>query len=308
VKFKKQKPPTRRSPLSDNTGRSAAFSYYSRSSASSAPAAYTDRKPGRDDAKPRRFTLAYAAQRFGAVVALIALILLLVSSIQVTMMPKVQILNQADTVSLHSVEDYQAALEQIMKRSWTNTNKITINTREIGRQLQAEHPEVADISIELPLIGQRPIVYLQLTEPQLLLTNASGQAFVIDEDGRALVDASQVSEAIVGKLPTVIDESSLQITPGSIALSAADVRFITSVLYQLDKADVAVGKLVLPQGSRQLTVHLYKQDYYGKFNLQAGHPNQQVGTFLAVRDRLKGEGKQPKQYIDVRLLGRAYYK
>ena len=258
--------------------------------------------------KPKRDTLKYVAQRFGAIVALLALFLLFITSVQVTMQPRVQLLNESDTIQLHSATDYQVATEQIMKRSWTNTNKLTINTRSIGQQLQTEYPEIADASIELPLVGQRPIVYLQLTEPQLILVNASGQAFLVDEKGRALADAAQVDSSVVSKLPTVTDESGLQLSQGEVAMSSADVRFVTSVLYQLRQANVAVSKLTLPQGSRELDVYLYGQSYYVKFNLHEGGPMQQVGALLAVRQQLDAQGKSPSKYIDVRLLGRAYYK
>ncbi|MCA9325855.1 hypothetical protein KDA23_07420 [Candidatus Saccharibacteria bacterium] len=306
MKFKKQKPPVSRRPASGHASRPQAFSYYSQRSTTPQPG--TNRQPGRFAMKPKRDTLKYVAQRFGAIVALLALFLLFITSVQVTMQPRVQLLNESDTIQLHSATDYQVATEQIMKRSWTNTNKLTINTRSIGQQLQTEYPEIADASIELPLVGQRPIVYLQLTEPQLILVNASGQAFLVDEKGRALADAAQVDSSVVSKLPTVTDESGLQLSQGEVAMSSADVRFVTSVLYQLRQANVAVSKLTLPQGSRELDVYLYGQSYYVKFNLHEGGPMQQVGALLAVRQQLDAQGKSPSKYIDVRLLGRAYYK
>jgi hypothetical protein len=140
------------------------------------------------------------------------------------------------------------------------------------------------------------------------LTNAAGQAFAVDEMGRALADASQLTTDLAGKLPTVTDESGLQLQAGQIALSSADVKFVKSVLYQLEHAHIQVGKLVLPQGTREFDVYLYKMPYFVKFNLHDGNVKQQVGAFIAVQKHLSEQGKQPRQYIDVRLLGRAYYK
>lgn len=305
MRFKKQKPLVRNRPGGDQA-RPKAFSYYGQRQSSEQPP--TTRQPGRGETAASKVSLKFIAQRFGAILALSAVLLLLITSVQVTMKPKVDILNEPNALMLRTAADYQNTLERIMKRSWTNTNKLTIDTQSIGRQLMAEYPEVADVSIALPLIGQRPVAYLQLTEPQLLLTNGASQAFVIDENGRALADASRLNASIVRKLPTVTDESGLEIKAGRIAMSADDVSFIKTVLYQLDEAHVEVGRITLPQGSRQLNVYLYKQPYFVKFNLQDGDAKQQVGTFLAVRQRLERQGKQPRQYIDVRLPGRAYYK
>lgn len=308
MKFKKQKQSVRQRPGS-NRARPKAFSYYGQRQRPTADQPLpASRQMGRSEATPRGQTLKFIIQRFGAVLAIIAVLLLLVTSVQVDMKPRVSILNQSTSLSLHTSSDYQTAAEQIMKRSWTNTNKLTIDTQSIARQLQASFPEIADASIALPLVSQRPVVYLQLTEPQLLLTNHVGQAYVIDETGRALADAAQLDATVAGKLPTITDESGLRITQGQIALSSADVNFIKTVLYQFDKAGIKVGKVTLPQGSRQLNVYIYKKPYFVKFNLQEDDAKQQAGAFIAVKRQLDRRGKAPRQYIDVRLPGRAYYK
>ena len=248
------------------------------------------------------------AGRFGAIIAFAAVILLLVSSIQVDMKPRVVILNQDQSLQLHTASEYQTTAEQVMKKSWTNTNKLTIDTRSVGIQMQLAHPEIADVSVALPLVGQRLVMFLQLTEPQLILSGKDGLAYVIDENGRALVDVANAGTNVVHGLPTISDESSLAMDVGKVALPQEDVAFIKTVLYQLNQSGIPLGRISLPSGGRELDIYVSGQPYFIKFNLEENTPKQQVGSFLAVDKHLQKKGEKPKEYIDVRLAGRAYYR
>jgi hypothetical protein len=146
-----------------------------------------------------------------------------------------------------------------------------------------------------------------MTEPRLVLSPTSGAAYVLDDNGRAIVAASQVDNLDGLKLPTVTDQSGLKMHQGSVVLSASAVSFIHTVVYELQAAHVQYSQLILPPASQELDVYLSGQPYYVKFNLHQTNAREQVGVFLAVQADLKGKGVTPAHYIDVRVSGRAYY-
>jgi hypothetical protein len=86
------------------------------------------------------------------------------------------------------------------------------------------------------------------------------------------------------------------------------VSFIKTVAAQLSAQHIGVKAMVLPPAADELDVYLAGQPFYGRFNLETGTALQQTGTFVAVWRQLQGQGTTPRDYIDVRIDGRAYYK
>lgn len=299
----------RRRPSKTEGARRSPYAYYSRQQ--TIPNSANDANRARRQPLPRskREVFDYLAQRFGLVLVVIASLALLISSVQVSMRPRLVIVNDTAVYRLHPDSTYQANLSQTLRSSWANTNKLTINTGDMVRNLKADYPEVANASVTLPIIGQRAVVYVQLTKPSLLLVGSNGSAFVLDETGRVLAPASQVSNLDSFNLPTVTDESGLTLRSGSLALSGGSVDFITTVLYQLHAAGVQYSRLVLPPSSQELDIYTAGPAYYAKFNMhEEDTARQQAGEYLATAHYLAEKGITPAAYIDARLPGRVYYK
>jgi hypothetical protein len=298
---------TRRRPA-EGGGRAKQYSYYARQQAA---AATTDANRARRQPLPRskREILRFVGERFGVVLALLAGLALLVTSVQVSMNPRLVIVNDTAVYRLHPDDTYKANISRTLRSSWTNTNKITIDTTKVATELKRTYPEVADASVALPVLGQRPMVYIQLTKPSLVLVSADGTASVLDEKGRVLAPASQVTNLDSFGLPTITDESGLISKPGELVLSSGAVNFIQTVLFELHSAGVNYSKLVLPPSSQELDVYITGQTYYAKFNLHSDTTaREQAGAYVATVTYLQKQGKVPTAYVDVRLSGRTYYK
>jgi hypothetical protein len=306
--FKSKKPPEetgRRRPIPGSQSRPASFSYYSQSQPRGENTPTARRQP---IPKPKTEVLHYVGQRFGVFIAIFATAALLISSVQVSRNPRIRIVNDTEVYRIHSDSLYQEALSRELQASWTNSNKITINTDQLALDLQKSYPELADVSVALPVLGQRPIAYLQMTRPSVLLVTTGGNAYVLDETGRVLAPAARVTNLDSFKLPTVTDNSGLNPEVGKLVLPGSTINFIRGVTYQLQSAHVAYDKLVLPEASQELDVYLSGKSYLVKFNAHDDSAREQAGAFLAVQARLDKQGSLPASYIDVRLPGRAYYK
>lgn len=313
--FKGSKKPTehgRRRPV--ERGKPAgAFSYYaSKRSNLSTKKEVTARNSAKQAQKQPRLKInqlnfGKLGQQFGSVLLGVVLIASVVSVLQVDTTPRVVMLN-GDTAkfALHTTADYQNTATDSLRSSLFNSNKITVNTRSVVRDLRTKFPEIYDASLVLPLVGHRPTVYIELTRPALVLRTASF-ATVIDNSGRALMVSPSKDAYSSLKLPMVDDQSNLMLKVGDVALSSDNVAFIEDVIRQFSSQTLAINRLVLPAGKEELDVYPAGVKYYVRFNTHDTNSREQSGTFFAVRQQLGKQGTTPKQYVDVRIAGRAYY-
>ena len=303
-------PPARRRP--ERTSQTpAAFSYYSRRSESLTP---QERRrnfqtPDVLTRKQLASTANFARQRFGLVIVALAVVIAAGNTLRLSPHAKVDSLNEpAASFLLHDQKAYESAANRYLSESVWNGNKITVNTDAVAAKLQKDFPELTSVSIALPLVGHRPVVYIRAAAPRLLLTTNSGQSFVVDENGKALIAAARVANIAALKLPVVDDESGIRLTEGSTVLSSSSVSFMRIVLAELAAQQVHTQRLTLPAAASEFDVYPVGEPYFVKFNMQSDSALQQAGAYLATIGRLKEQGITPTQYIDVRVDGRAYYK
>jgi len=297
--------PRRRPPVA-GTSRPQSFSY--RSSRYDQDFNVGRAQPRQQDSRRRERLIKELRQRFGLVIAGVVLLVCIGFMLHLSPTPKVEPLSaSSNAYFLRSTSAYQQAARQLFASSLFNGNKITVNTAGIAAKLQQEFPELASVSISLPIMGHRPVVYIAPTTPSLLLQTTHG-TYVLDDTGKALLKADAVGGIDKMNLPTIIDNSGLAVQLNHVALPADTINFIRTVAAELQAKGITPSKLVLPSAAYELDVTPQGAGYYIKFNLHSGDARQQAGTYLAVRHQLAAQHITPKHYIDVRLDGRAYYK
>jgi hypothetical protein len=250
-------------------------------------------------------------QRLKHIPTYIAAVVILVAisyASTLTTTPKIIVVNDDDPSVqqiLKDTENYRQAASERLSSSVLNRSKLTINTSALEEQLYEQIPEATDIGIALPILGRNPIVYLRIAQPALVLSTNDNQSFVIDEQGRAVLEAPEKVNA--KDLITVKDKSGLAITPGSFVLTKDDVTFITDINRSMKQAKTSVKHMTLPLLANEVDVYLKDQDYYVKFSSERG-VEEQVGAFLATKQQLAKDNVQPTKYIDVRVEGRTFTK
>jgi hypothetical protein len=224
--------------------------------------------------------------------------------------PKIILLGSTeDRIFLRSTETYEIAATNLLNGSLSNRNKLTLNTDYIANALEQEFPELGIVTVQAPLVGDSVNIYLEPAAPALLLISTSGAKFALDSSGVAIEQVNDITKLASLQLPSVTDQSGLNVQLHKAVLSSDDVAFIQTIVEQLATHKLQVTKLILPNGSSELDVYPSGVSYYIKFNLEdESDVNQQIGTFLATRMYLLKNNTTPSQYIDVRSLGRAYYK
>jgi len=302
-------PLTRRQKLSadDLTPPPPAFSYRAqRSEEARGTGRQAQREPTRpsDDKPFGHFWL----QRFGLIILLLAVMASAVNILSLSTDAKILPLATDSSRSLlRATAVYENAATQQLSRSIWNRNKITVNTSQLNRQLLSQFPELGSVSVTVPLLAHRPLVYIEPADPALILVTDNG-AFVIDATGRALLKGANPAALSQPRLPVITDQSGLSLQLNRQALSADSVSFIQTVVAQLAAKQFTVSGMTLPAAASELDIHLAGQPYFVKFNLQSNNAKGEAGTFLATITQLHRQNITPSQYVDVRVDGRAYYK
>jgi hypothetical protein len=296
-------PRTRISPASPPKG--TVFSYYANRSVRTGSAARSIEEQQQEIAAQRAQKLSWL-RRLPTIALLLVLLVLVASMLQLSSNAKVVTVNSGQGgIFLRDRKIYEAAAHQAFA-SLLNANKLTVDASGISSRLRQEFPELRVVSVSLPIVGNRPVVYIQAAAPKFILSSRSG-TYVLDSDGRAVITDNQVPQTARLGVPVVTDESGLQIAVGHIALPRDTVSFITEVVGQLKAKGLSVTSLTLPAGTNELYVRLNGVGYYVKFNLHSD-AREEAGTFLAVKDSLAAMHKTPGEYVDVRVKSKAYYK
>lgn len=297
---RKQPPePTRARP--ESPAGSRVFSYYATGS--------REANPRSQQAEKRNQPI---KTRFGwqGIPSIIATVLIIGSVLYVLSLetnPRIQILSGLQQATLlQKTEVYQAAAQDILSSSVLNRTKLTINTDAVARELKNRYPELSDVAITVPLASHRLLFELEPVEPSLILVSDNG-SHVVDQNGRAVVATKNVPALSKLSLPQVTDSSSLQIEPGTAALPKEHVEFIIQLMHQLEGQKLNIETLTLPTVPNELHVRVAGDKYFVKFNMQ-GSARLQAGAYSAMRKQLSAGGIKPKEYVDVRVEERAFYK
>ena len=196
---------------------------------------------------------------------------------------------------------YAAAAHKLLTSSVTSHSKLTVDLNGTATALERQFPELEAVSVGVPLISSRPIVYVQVAQPSLVLQTANGN-YALNRSGVVLAKLS----SIPGGVPLIADQSGVRPTPGKQFLPSSTVFFVQTVVYQLAAANMAVNVGTLPSGNPyELDVRLNGRLYFIKYNLQAD-ARTQSGAAIATLQQLGGNA--PSAYLDVRVPGRVYYK
>jgi len=275
---------------------------------------YSSRNPGKNDQsrrdrQPDETRIRSGSLFWSRIITLligVSIIAILGDLLWLDNQPKLTILNGSTNVLMKSKSTYEIAAQKIINSSLVNRNKVTINVSAITSGLEKEFPEIANATLTLPFTGHQIQIYLQPSNPQLLVDGGSG-VFAVNNNGVA-IGQETAPTMILGNLglPKVNDED-LSVKTGQQALSSGDVAFVEYVISELRVQHLNVTSLTLPPASRELDVVVSDQHYYIKFNLQ-NSAEEQVGSYITTQQYLSKNNITPAQYIDVRVPGRAYYK
>lgn len=246
--------------------------------------------------------------RFRLVPTIIALAIILISvlfSLTISSRPSASTLNDQAS-PYRPLADYESAVEELIKSNPGNLTKLSLQTNEIEKKLMEKYPELQAAVLRLPVLGRKPSLIIDIKPPALLLATTSN-VYVLDSSGVIISEAKYLPQEHRSNLLVVKDESGLPTEVGSHVLPTQTVDFMREAIRQLRDKDLHVSSLMLPQSANELDIKLDGLPYSIKTDV-TGDPRLQLGSFLAVKENLEGEGITPAEYVDVRVEEKVFYK
>ncbi|HSX05478.1 MAG TPA: hypothetical protein VLF69_03360 [Candidatus Saccharimonadales bacterium] len=217
--------------------------------------------------------------------------------------PKIILLgkNSVSASYLQPASTYQAAAQKLLGSSLTNRTKITANLDGTAAAMRQKFPELQAVSLTLPLVGNRPVIYVQAAQPSVLVQSIHGN-YALNKSGLVLAKVAHIPSGV----PLVVDQSGVALHPGKRYLPGSTIGFVQTLSYQLTAAHLAVSAFILPSGSPyELDARLEGKPFVIRCNLQA-EALVQSGAAIATLQHL-GSGV-PAAYLDVRTPDRVYYR
>lgn len=294
--FRKTPAVVRRQPSSIDTRGRGVFSYHANRAADTQT---RDRAGQRPKRKIRWHYLP-------SVVAALALLVSLGYILTLGVSPKVILAEKDHRLALRPIEAYQQAAQQLLAHSWFNRNKLTVDTGQVERGLRQQFPELDEVAVTLPLIGHRPVIELATVQPALLMTS-NHNVYLVASNGKVVASGSETDVKGAADLPVLIDKSNVTINPGQSALPTDQVDFVLAIVAQFKAQHMSITSLTLPPAPNEIEARLKGLAYYIKFNTML-NARQQVGTFLAARQKIIRDHTTVGQYMDVRVDEKVFYK
>lgn len=217
---------------------------------------------------------------------------------------RISVIDENRGTLLRSTATYQDATNVLLRSSVWNKSKLTIDTIKIGTKLQEQFPELTEASLTIPLVGRQPTLQL-IAEPPVVLVNVDGTDYYVSSSGRAIMRVQDAAER--PSVPRLVDQVGLSAKVGEQLLPRDTISFTKEILRQLNAKQIAIDQLMLPAIPNELHVKVVGEPYFIKFST-LGDARLQAGTYLAVVHHLHEGSVTPKEYIDVRVEERAFYK
>ncbi len=201
---------------------------------------------------------------------------------------------------------YRSESQKIIGGSIFNRSKILFDYQSVEEDIKARFPEVESLRISFDLIGRKPVIQLQMQEPAYLY-QANGATWVIDTRGIALGLRSDLKDAYAASLHTIVDEGSSSGEIGKTLMSSQQVNFLSTVISLLEKQQVVISGIYVPQNPKQLDLVVAGGEWRYKLST-VEQATSQAGTLIAARATLAANGNTPTEYVDLRSGEKVYWK
>ena len=194
-------------------------------------------------------------------------------------------------------DNVKAEAQLVLTKSLRQGNLLTLQTGKLASDLVALDPEIKSVDIQRSWPHG---INLIVTQKQPAFGWSTGnQNYLLDRDGTVIGTLAPGSQ-----LPVVVDGSNLPVQKGKRVVTASFVTFCTELLSGLPTAGLSSTGLRVQDTTFDLYVRTNKS-YQLIFDTSRPAADE-IADLKAVQVAMAG--KVPAQYIDMRILGKAYYK
>ncbi len=208
---------------------------------------------------------------------------------------------RATDVSVQLDPSYEKLIQSYLSSQPIERLRFVTDTTHLTQYVQAQAPEVANVSMDGSAGLGKSTFVLTLREPTVGWT-INGKQQYVDSTGTAFGRNYFTSPAV-----QVVDKSGVQVEAGQAIASNRFLGFVGRAVALTKAQGFVVTQVIIPEGTtRQVALQLHGISYPVKFSVDRGVGEQIEDMARAVR-WLKAHGQSPK-YLDVRVSGEAFYR
>lgn len=209
-----------------------------------------------------------------------------------------------DNVEVRGVEalDTKAielAAEKGIDKQLLGENLITVSSKRLEQSVIEQIPEIKGLVVKRQW-PKRLVITITEREPSLAW-QSGGQLYLLDRDGTVIRELTGKA-----KVSIVVDTTNLPVKLGSQPVPERFVSFCLETNWLLKSVGGGIKQVSVIDTTSELNVAL-KDGYSIKLDTTR-EVGGQVSALKSVLAELKKQGKQPKEYVDLRIEGKAYYK
>ncbi len=182
----------------------------------------------------------------------------------------------------------------------TQRNVLFLQPDTFEQYLQDKHPTLRKVNINRTLLLEVR-VQMQESEPAMVW-QSGGSSWLIGDDGRVL----RVAKEEDMKYGKVIDTVQLEPKIGDRVADREFARFVSELYRESATKNISVVQVEIGETTQEIIVRLIDGTYIRMATTRGA--GEQLAAYEATRATAKSSGKAVVEYVDVRVVGKTYYK
>lgn len=207
--------------------------------------------------------------------------------------------------NLNITNEYRNNFKKQVSKKINNYTLLNLKSKNIEESLKNEFPDLAEVSIKRIWYKKGIEVNSKFRQP-IIKWQSGGEPKYIDQNGMVM-SLKPINEQ---DLYIINDQSGLNFDSGEKIYANRNIIFCKEVISAV-KANEAVSiifeNLSIPSTSLKEVDIKLKNGYIVKLSTEL-NPTKQVNLLAQILTKLGGEGKNPTQYIDLRVPGKVFWK
>ena len=216
--------------------------------------------------------------------------------------------NASSRLNSSQSNEYVKSIQDSFKSNSLLSQPLFADYAAVEREILEQFPEVERVLLQAQPFSASLKAEVRFRKAVFTWRDASGSVQFVDSNG-VLFSKNLDPSVNSSKLIAIEDQSGIVLQAGSSVLTDSLIQFVGQLYNKLPPLyeNNMAGKVIVPQSTREVQVQMNGAPYVIKFN-STREINGQVGELATLLNFLKANGITPKEYIDLRVAHKAFYK